>query len=101
MQPRSVKVLSTGKYLPKRKVTVGELAQQLNLSADWIKRKSGVLTRYFIEDETVSFMGARAAQQALSIAELSHRTLTVSSAPAAYLNRVFPVRLSLFNNSWD
>jgi len=71
MQPRSVKVLSTGKYLPKRKVTVGELAQQLNLSADWIKRKSGVLTRYFIEDETVSFMGARAAQQALSVAELS------------------------------
>ncbi|MEO1591832.1 MAG: beta-ketoacyl-ACP synthase III [Cyanobacteria bacterium J06632_22] len=71
MQPRSIKVLSTGKYLPKRKVTVEEVAQKLKISENWIKRKSGVLTRYFVEDETVSFMGARAAQQALSIAELS------------------------------
>jgi len=75
MQPRSVKVLSTGKYLPKRKVTVGELAQTLNISEDWIRRKSGVLTRYFVEDETVSLMGAQAAQQALSAAELSSKDL--------------------------
>ena len=75
MQHRSVKIISTGKYLPKRKVTVEELAQKLDISTDWIKRKSGVLTRYFIEDETASFMGARAAEQALSIADLSAQSI--------------------------
>ncbi|MEL6327532.1 MAG: beta-ketoacyl-ACP synthase III [Cyanobacteria bacterium J06626_23] len=75
MQHRSVKILSTGKYLPKRKVTVEELAQKLAISEDWIKRKSGVVVRYFVEDETASFMGARAAKQALSTAELSAQDL--------------------------
>lgn len=71
MQQRAVKILSTGKYLPKRKVTAQELAEQIGVSSHWIEKKSGVLVRHFVEDETASQMGAYAAKEALAAAHLS------------------------------
>ena len=70
MQQRFVKLRSTGKYLPKRKVTAQELAQDIGVSQAWIEKKSGVQVRYFVEDETVSQMGLYAAQEALATANL-------------------------------
>lgn len=62
---RAVKILGTGKYLPRRKVSAAELAEQLNISANWIIKKSGVHTRHFAsEDETVVTMAAAAAEAA-------------------------------------
>ena len=71
MQQRSVKVLSTGKYLPKRQVTAQELANEIGVSSSWIEKKSGVMVRYFVDDETASQMGAYAAKEALTAANLS------------------------------
>ena len=71
MQRRSVKIVATGKYLPKQKVTAQQLANKLGISPHWIERKSGVMTRYFVADETASYMGAIAAQQALTTAYLT------------------------------
>ncbi len=71
MQHRSVKIVATGKYLPKQKVTAQQLADKLDISPHWIARKSGVMTRYFVTDETASYMGAIAAQQALTAAQLT------------------------------
>jgi 3-oxoacyl-[acyl-carrier-protein] synthase III len=75
MQQRSVKILSTGKYLPKNKVTAQELAKQIGVSSRWIEQKSGVMSRHFIEDETASQMGAYAAKEALAAANLSIREI--------------------------
>lgn len=71
MQQRSVKILSTGKYLPKQKVTAQALAEKIGVSRDWIEKKSGVMVRYFVADETASQMGAYAAKEALDAANLS------------------------------
>lgn len=71
MQRRSVKIVATGKYLPKQKVTAQHLADKLGISPQWIERKSGVMIRYFVTDETASYMGAIAAQQALTTAHLT------------------------------
>jgi 3-oxoacyl-[acyl-carrier-protein] synthase-3 len=62
---RKIKITSTGKYLPKNKVTAEELEMRLGLNPGWIAKKSGVLVRHFIEDETASLMGAYAAKDAL------------------------------------
>ncbi len=69
-QQRSVRILSTGKYLPKRQVTAEDLANTIGVSRDWIERKSGVLVRHFVEDETASQMGSYAAKEALTAANL-------------------------------
>lgn len=71
MQVRHVKILATGKYLPRNKVTAKALGQRIGLAEEWIIKKSGVLTRYFVEDETASQMGAYAAKDALEAAGLS------------------------------
>jgi 3-oxoacyl-[acyl-carrier-protein] synthase III len=71
MQPRRVKIEGMGRYLPKRQVTAADLEAQMGLEPGWIEKKSGVMTRYFVEDETSSQMGARAAEAALADAGLT------------------------------
>lgn len=70
-QVRQVKLLATGKYLPKNQVTAEQLGQKLGIEAAWIEKKSGVKVRHFVQDETASQMGAMAAKKALETAGLS------------------------------
>lgn len=70
MDRRRVRVLGIGKYLPKRKVSAGELEHRLALPQGSIQDGSGVQTRYFIEDETAAYMGAQAAREAVKDAGL-------------------------------
>lgn len=72
MQLRKVKIVGTGKYLPKRAVTDEELDQKLGVQAGWTHKATGVGTRYYVsEGETASMMGAQAAQDALDAAGLT------------------------------
>jgi len=68
---RKIKVLGTGKYLPKRQVTAAELDARLGVPAGWVEKKSGVSVRHYVTDETAAQMGAIAALQALEAAGLS------------------------------
>lgn len=72
MQLRKVKIVGTGKYLPKRTVTDEELDQKLGVQAGWTHKATGVGTRHYVsEGETASMMGAQAAQDALDAAGLT------------------------------
>jgi 3-oxoacyl-[acyl-carrier-protein] synthase III len=68
---RRVKILSTGKYLPKQRVTDREMELRLGLTEGWVAKKSGVLVRHFVDGETSSMMGAFAAKDALVAAGMS------------------------------
>ncbi len=71
MQTTPVKILGTGIHLPKTVVTDEEIDRRAGLSKGWTKKHSGVLTRHFAVDETASFMGARAVENALANAGLT------------------------------
>jgi 3-oxoacyl-[acyl-carrier-protein] synthase III len=75
LQTRKIKIISTGKYLPKNPVTAQQLAERIGTSAEWIEKKSGVKIRYFVNGETASQMGAFAAKNALEVAGLSIRDI--------------------------
>lgn len=64
---KQIKILGTGKYLPKRMVSAPEIADKINISTDWVLKRTGVAKRYFAdgEEETSTFMGAEAAKQAI------------------------------------
>ncbi|TAF34250.1 MAG: beta-ketoacyl-ACP synthase III [Cytophagales bacterium] len=66
---------STGVYLPKRSVSYQEIAEKTGVEASWILEKSGVATRYFVEDETIGSMGAYALTDALRRGQLSFQDL--------------------------
>ncbi|WP_018751776.1 beta-ketoacyl-ACP synthase III [Paenibacillus sanguinis] len=71
MQDRKIKILGTGKYLPSRIVTDEELDQRLGVQPGWVHKMTDVGFRHYATDEeTASFMGARAAETALKSAGL-------------------------------
>lgn len=71
MQERRVKILGTGKYLPSIIVTDEEMDRRLGTKPGWARKTTDVFVRHFAnEQETASFMGARAAERALESAGL-------------------------------
>lgn len=67
----NVRIIGTGKYLPKKQITAEQLDEMTGFAPGTARRVSGVECRYFIEDETASFMGAAAARGALANANLT------------------------------
>jgi 3-oxoacyl-[acyl-carrier-protein] synthase-3 len=57
--------------MPARCVTAEELDRKLGKPEGYVAQKSGVRTRYFVEHETASQLGARAAEAALANAGLT------------------------------
>lgn len=95
MQIRQVKILATGKYLPKNQVTAKMLAERLGIDSDWIEKKSGVLVRHFVEDETASQMGALAAKEALESAGLSFADIDCLICTSSVPEQAIPCTASL------
>ncbi|MGW7518108.1 3-oxoacyl-[acyl-carrier-protein] synthase III C-terminal domain-containing protein [Streptomyces sp. NPDC054796] len=61
-------VLSLGEYRPRRAVSNEELIQERGLSTtdDWVRQRTGITSRRLAEEhESLPYMGARAAEEAL------------------------------------
>ncbi|HLP87896.1 MAG TPA: beta-ketoacyl-ACP synthase III [Nostocaceae cyanobacterium] len=95
MHKRSIKITSTGKYLPKNKVTAEELETRIGLTPGWIAKKSGVLIRHFVEDETSSLMGAYAAKDALATAGLTLKDIDCIICASGIPEQSIPCTASL------
>ncbi len=69
----SSKVAGMGKYLPERIVTNKDLEKLIDTSDEWIQERTGIKERRFAKpgEETVSWMGAKASEQALQRAGLT------------------------------
>jgi 3-oxoacyl-[acyl-carrier-protein] synthase III len=102
MQPISqlnlpLKIEGVGRYLPQRIVTNSELENLYSLSAGWIEKHNGVYERRWADrkKETNAFMGARAAEEALSHAGLSIRDvdliLNASGTPQQAIPETAPL----------
>ncbi len=61
-----VKIAGLGWYLPERRVSNAELAEQWGIDPDWIEKASGVRERRYATFETAAGMGAEAARRALA-----------------------------------
>lgn len=65
------KILSTGRYLPAQIRTNADLEKMVDTSDEWITQRSGIKQRRIAaEQETVATMGAEAAKQCLTMAQL-------------------------------
>ena len=55
-----------GSYLPKKKTSNDDLAKIIDTSDEWIKKRTGIKFRHFVEDdELTSDMGTNAAELAI------------------------------------
>ncbi|MFH1174170.1 MAG: 3-oxoacyl-[acyl-carrier-protein] synthase III C-terminal domain-containing protein [archaeon] len=74
---RHIKIVGTGRYIPKRKIEADELDRILDVPNGTCLQSTGVSTRYWVEDETSSEMAELASRQALERAGLHPEDLDV------------------------
>lgn len=66
MTMKGIGITGVGKYIPTRLMSTKDVAAKCGSTADWILERTGIETRYFVEDtDTASGISAKAAQQAL------------------------------------
>lgn len=92
---RRIEILGTGKYLPQGQVSAEDLDEKLQLKPGWTLKKSGVRTRYYVGDETVSYMGAKAARQAIEHAAIKSEDIDCIISASATMEQIIPCTASL------
>lgn len=73
---RRTRIVSTGRYLPERVMTNDELAQMMPTSDEWIRERTGIIERRFVDREIgVSDLGYEASMRALEKAGLEPKDI--------------------------
>ncbi|MCP4869377.1 MAG: ketoacyl-ACP synthase III [Proteobacteria bacterium] len=90
--PRDAYLTSTGRFHPPTVVPNSHFYETLGLETDeeWIRSRTGVVTRHFAGDETTGSMGLKAAQQALDKAGLEGSDLDGIILASVTPDLIFP-----------
>ncbi|MFW5433419.1 beta-ketoacyl-ACP synthase III [Paenibacillus apiarius] len=96
---RKVKIIGTGSYLPKQRITAEEMDRRLGVPAGWSLKKSDVRVRYFVEDETAAEMGAFAAQAALQDAGLTFADIDCIVCASGTMQQPIPCTAALIQQA--
>ncbi len=86
-----VEIAATGRHLPDNIVTNDDLALRLDTSDEWIRTRTGIVTRRIADDETgAAAMGVEAARAALAEAGLDASDVDVLIVSTATPDRWLP-----------
>ncbi|MDF2724116.1 MAG: 3-oxoacyl-ACP synthase [Paenibacillus sp.] len=100
MQMRRVKIVGTGKYMPSRIVTDEEMDRRLGAPGGWTLKTTDVAVRHFAENgETASYMGARAAEEALADAGLTFADIDCIVCASGTKEQALPSTASLIQQA--
>ena len=65
------KIIGSGSYVPPKKITNFDLEELLNTSDEWIRQRTGIETRYWVDDQTCTTdLALEACKEALEKANL-------------------------------
>lgn len=92
---RKIKIVGTGSYLPKRKVNSENIDTIIGAPKGWSEKKAGVKNRYFVTDETSSFMGSEAAKTAVKNANLVLEDIDCIISASGTMQQPIPSTASL------
>jgi 3-oxoacyl-[acyl-carrier-protein] synthase-3 len=95
------KILSSGAYLPKRCVTSAELQERMSVSQKWIEEKTGVVTRYHAEDESIASMASKAVTIAMARTNLTYKDIDLIIAAGGTPDQPIPHNSGLIHKELD
>src|SRR5205814_9810022 len=95
-----IRILATGKYLPKKLITAEQFDIKMGLRIGTTLRVSGVEARHFIEDETASMMGATAAKEALTNANLTIQDIDCIICSSGTHEQAMPATAALISEQF-
>ncbi len=76
MQTFASKIIGLGKCIPKKVVTNDDLAKIINTSDEWIKQRTGIEKRYWVENnESGTDLGLIAAEEAIKNAKIEKNAI--------------------------
>lgn len=88
---RYAKILGTGSYLPKNRVSNDELAQKIDTSDEWITTRTGIKFRHLADKtEKTSDLAVVAAQRALDMAKVEATEIDLIIVATATPDMQFP-----------
>lgn len=85
-----IKIIGTGKKLPKRSVSNDELAAMVDTSDEWITSRTGIKNRYICTSESLTDLAEGAAQIAIENAGLSGDEIEMIICPTIAGDYSFP-----------
>jgi 3-oxoacyl-[acyl-carrier-protein] synthase-3 len=92
---RKIKIISTGKYLPKRVVAGAQIDKILGLAEGRSAQMSGVESRHYIQDETASEMGSYALMEALEKSGIKYDDLDAIVCASGTMEQAIPCTAAL------
>src|SRR5213082_3682251 len=88
---RTVSIIGTGSYLPKKILTNADLSRMVHTSDDWIITRTGIKERRIAaKDENTSDMAAEAALKAIEQAKISPKDVDLILVATATPDMLFP-----------
>jgi 3-oxoacyl-[acyl-carrier-protein] synthase-3 len=96
MKPRYARIMGTGSYLPKQRLSNADLAAQLasqgvETSDEWIVERTGIRFRHFAaQDEVCSDLAVAASQRALTAAGCTAADIDLIIVATSTPDMVFP-----------
>lgn len=93
-------IIGWGKYLPSKIVTNAELAKSAPIDPEWVRTRTGIEARYFVEPHQASAdMAARAARAALQVADLDPLQLDLIICATNSPDFLFPATACLVQDA--
>ena len=80
----------TGVYIPAHVLNNDDLSKMVETNDEWIRERTGVVTRHVIEDETTVFMAAEAAKAAMADAGIMPQEIDLIIVATISSNVILP-----------
>lgn len=93
--PYPIKIAGVGRYLPEHLVVNSELESKCGQAAGWCEKRLGVLERRWSTEENQSIMGAEAAKEAISAADMDFSDIDLIINASMSFERLVPEGASL------
>lgn len=86
----SIKIVSHGKYLPKRKINNAEIENKLNLKEGYIYKRTGIINRFFTKDETIEEMSIKASIEAIKKGKIDKEKIDMIIVATTSTDKIMP-----------
>lgn len=86
----NINIISTGSYLPKIKMENKTFAKALGVTEEFLLQRTGIHTRYFVRDETMTYMAVEAARKAIEKINLAVETINMIMVATTTTKQLMP-----------
>lgn len=85
-----IQIIASSSYLPKTQISNRFFNEKFNLPEDWIKRRTGIETRYFAKDESIIELGMKVATKLINENKIDKEIIDGIIVATTSTNRLMP-----------